>query len=175
MRHGLGDDAAARGDDTTDQHEVVVQSEWLNGHAVEILVFASGPYAYVADAIGAHAIEKPIDTREAAQAIEQQHAALAEVVAREPWRARTNLEYWASQVAEGNLGFQDVVQFALAERLARVRAAGVQEIDYVTIHHKAIDDVVQAIDRYEAERTNEPVKAQELERGDDEEEELGWG
>jgi hypothetical protein len=108
--------------------------------------------------------------QEAAHAIEQQQAALAEVVAREPGRARANLEHLASQVAEGKLDFQDVVQFALAERLARGRAAGVQEIDYDTMHHKATDDVVQAIDRYEAVRANDPREAQEFERGDDEEE-----
>jgi hypothetical protein len=110
--------------------------------------------------------------QEAAQGIEQQ-AALAEVVAREPWLARTNLEYWASQVAEGKLEFQDAVRLALAERQARVRAAGEQDIDYGALRHEAIDDVVQAIERYEAERANE-TERQEMERGDDEEE-LGRG
>lgn len=68
----------------------------------------------------------------------------------EPWVAKTNLDYWASQVAQGWAAFDDVVDLEYAKRLERVVAAGVQDIDHGLIRDKASDDVVAAIQRYDA-------------------------
>jgi hypothetical protein len=77
------------------------------------------------------------------------HAALAWAQSSETWRAKSDLDYWASQVVEGWATFDDVLAFAFQQRLARAKAAGSQEIDHDLIAKKAMDDVVRAIDSYE--------------------------
>ena len=79
----------------------------------------------------------------------QPHAALARAQSSETWRAKSDLDYWASQVVEGWATFDDVLAFAFQKRLARAKAAGSQEIDHDLIAKKAMEDVVQAIDNYE--------------------------
>jgi len=66
--------------------------------------------------------------------------------------AKSDLDYWASQVVEGWATFEDVLAFAIQKRLARATAAGSQEIDHDLIAKKAMGDVVQAIDSYERHR-----------------------
>ena len=98
------------------------------------------------------------DNREVASALQnrahfdaarQPHAALAQAQSSETWRAKSDLDYWASQVVEGWATFDDVLAFAFQQRLERAKAAGSQEIDRDLIAKKAMDDVVQAIDSYE--------------------------
>ena len=79
----------------------------------------------------------------------QPHAALAWAQSSETWRAKSDLDYWASQVVEGWATFDDALAFAFQQRLARAKAAGSQEIDHDLIAKKAMDDVVRAIDSYE--------------------------
>jgi hypothetical protein len=80
----------------------------------------------------------------------QHHAALAQ--SNETWRAKSDLDYWASQVVEGWATFDDVLAFTFQQRLERAKAAGSQEIDHDLIAKKAMDDVVRAIDSYERRR-----------------------
>ena len=82
----------------------------------------------------------------------QAHAAPAQAQPSETWRAKSDLDYWASQVVEGWGTFDDVLAFACQKRLARAEGAGSQEIDHALIAKKAMDDVVQAIDNYERHR-----------------------
>jgi hypothetical protein len=65
---------------------------------------------------------------------------------------RSDLDYWASQVAEGWLEFSDVVDLEATKRGRASSSAGVVEIDYDLIREKAMDDVAAAIERYEATR-----------------------
>jgi hypothetical protein len=73
----------------------------------------------------------------------------------EPWQARSDLDYWASRVAEGWLEFNDVVDLEATKRVVRASSAGVTEIDYELIGEKAMDDVAAAIERYAAAREPE--------------------
>jgi type IV secretory pathway TraG/TraD family ATPase VirD4 len=82
----------------------------------------------------------------------QPDVALPRAHADETWRAKSDLDYWASQVVEGWVTFDDVLAFAFQKRLARAKAAGSQEIDHDLIAKKAMEDVVQAIDNYERHR-----------------------
>jgi hypothetical protein len=82
----------------------------------------------------------------------QSHSALAQAQSTQPWRAKSDLEYWASQVVEGWAAFDDVLSFAFQRRLARAEGAGSQEIDHDLIAKKAMDDVVHAMDNYERHR-----------------------
>jgi type IV secretion system protein VirD4 len=81
----------------------------------------------------------------------QPHAA-AQAQPSETWRARSDLDYWASQVVEGWATFDDVLAFAFQKRIARAEGAGNQEIDHDVIAKKAMDDLVQAIDNYKRHR-----------------------
>jgi len=68
-----------------------------------------------------------------------------------PWVAKTDLDYLASQVAQGWVEFEDVVDLEYTKRLARVQEAGVWDIYHDLLWGKASDDVVAAIQRYDAE------------------------
>jgi hypothetical protein len=79
----------------------------------------------------------------------QPHARLPPAQPNETWTAKSDLDYWASQVVEGWVTFDDVLAFAFQQRLARAEGAGCHEIDRDIVVKKAMDDVVQAIGSYE--------------------------
>jgi hypothetical protein len=90
-------------------------------------------------------------------AVRAQQEAVAKVV-QEPWQAKDDIDYWGSQVAQGWAKFEDVVDLAFAKRLQRVEAAGVTDIDYGLLREKASDDVVAAVQRYDADQEQKPAR-----------------
>jgi predicted transcriptional regulator len=87
------------------------------------------------------------------EAVRSQQEAVAEAVA----PRRTDLDYWAGQMSEGWVSFDDLLTLEIRKRLDRI-PDGIDP-DYDAIHEKAMDDIMKAVDRYEAKEKGREAEA----------------